>query len=124
MLLSPFDVLSVDLSCPSVCPSAGTISVTKEGIKFSVKGDLGTGNILRKTGKGDKESEGTTVEMEEPVELTFALRYLNFFTKASPLSDKVVLCLSKDVPLRVEYEIENFGHIRYYLAPKIDEDGA
>lgn len=37
---------------------------------------------------------------------------------------QVVLCLSKDVPLRVEYEIENFGHIRYYLAPKIDEDGA
>lgn len=65
--------------------------MTKEGIKFSVKGDLGTGNILRKAGKaeGKEKDVGTTIEMDEPVELTFALRYLNFFTKASPLSDKV-----------------------------------
>ena len=28
---------------------AGTIGVTKEGVRFSVKGDLGTGNILRKS---------------------------------------------------------------------------
>ncbi len=103
---------------------AGTIGVSKEGVKFSVKGDLGTGNIQRKATKGSKDdgSDATTIEMEEPVELTFALRYLNYFTKASPLSDKVVLCLSKDVPLRVEYGIEGYGHIRYYLAPKIDED--
>lgn len=47
---------------------------------------------------------------------------LSYALALSPV--QVVLCLSKDVPLRVEYEIENFGHIRYYLAPKIDEDGA
>jgi len=100
--------------------------VNKEGIKFSVKGDLGTGNIMRKQTKGKKDdgSDSTTVEMEEPVELTFALRYLNFFTKATPLSDKVRLHLSKDVPLMVEYAIENIGHLRYYLAPKIDDEAA
>jgi len=110
-------------SCPR---SAGTITVNKEGIKFSVKGDLGTGNIMRKQTKGKKDdgSDSTTVEMEEPVELTFALRYLNFFTKATPLSDKVRLHLSKDVPLMVEYAIENIGHLRYYLAPKIDDEAA
>ena len=53
--------------------------------------------------------------------LNFALRYLNFFTKATPLSASVVLHLSKDVPLVVEYQIEELGHIRFYLAPKIDE---
>ena len=62
------------------------------------------------------------IEMDEPVELTFAMRYLNFFCKAAPLSPTVTLSLSKDVPLVVEFKIENYGYVRYYLAPKIDED--
>ena len=60
--------------------------------------------------------------MQEPVSLTFALRYLNLFTKATPLSDSVTLSMSKDVPLVVEYRIGDMGYIRYYLAPKIEED--
>ena len=62
------------------------------------------------------------VTFEEPVALNFALRYLNFFTKATPLSASVVLHLSKDVPLVVEYQIEELGHIRFYLAPKIEDE--
>ncbi len=59
-----------------------TISVNKEGVRFSVKGDLGVGNVLRKQSKSsEKAEEHTTIEMEEATELTFALRYLNFFTK-------------------------------------------
>ena len=61
--------------------------------------------------------------MEEPVELTFALQYLNSFTKATPLSATVALNMSKEVPLMVEYKIENLGFMRFYLAPKIDEGG-
>jgi proliferating cell nuclear antigen len=64
----------------------------------------------------------TKVEMDEPVCLNFALRYLNFFTKASSLSDTVILSLSADVPLVVEYRIAELGHIRYYLAPKIEDE--
>eukprot|EP00967_Tisochrysis_lutea_P046989 scaffold57175_cov35-Tisochrysis_lutea.AAC.3 len=60
--------------------------------------------------------------MEEPVCLNFALRYLNFFTKATSLSDTVILSLSADVPLVVEYRINELGHIRYYLAPKIEDE--
>jgi proliferating cell nuclear antigen len=98
------------------------IAVSKEGVKFHVKGDLGAGNILRKQSpKGTKEEVATTVEMAEPTELTFALRYLGFFTKATSLSDQVVLHMSKDVPLMVEYKIESFGHMRFYLAPKVDD---
>jgi proliferating cell nuclear antigen len=104
---------------------AGTIAVTKEGVKFSVKGDLGVGNITRKQSKSaDKEEESTIIEMEEGVELTFALRYLNFFTKATPLSAQVVLHMSKDIPLMVEYKCEELGWMRFYLAPKIEEEAA
>jgi proliferating cell nuclear antigen len=69
------------------------------------------------------QTEDTTViELKETVSLTFALRYLNFFTKATPLSSTVTLKMSKDVPLVVEYKIGDFGNLSYYLAPKIDEE--
>lgn len=101
------------------------IACTKEGVKFSAAGDIGAANIkLAQTANADKEEEAVTVDMQEPVTLTFACRYLNSFTKATPLSPVVQLSMSADVPLVVEYRIGDIGHIRYYLAPKIeDEDG-
>jgi proliferating cell nuclear antigen len=101
-----------------------TIAVGKSGVKFSVTGELGSGNMTLKenTSVDTKEEDRVTIEMEEPVALNFALRYLNFFTKATPLSGSVILNLSKDVPLVVEYRIEELGHIRYYLAPKIEDE--
>lgn len=99
------------------------ICCTKEGVKFSASGDLGTGNVkLAQTANVDKEEEAVIIEMQEAVTLTFALRYLNFFTKATPLSGQVSLSMSPDVPLVVEYKIGDMGYVRYYLAPKI-EDG-
>ena len=100
-----------------------TIGVTKEGVRFSVSGDIGAANVTcRQTNSADKEDEQVVIEMDEPCELTFAMRYLNFFTKATPLSGTVTLSLSKDVPLVVEYKIQEYGFVRYYLAPKIDDE--
>lgn len=61
--------------------------------------------------------------MNEPVSLTFALRYLNSFAKATPLSNTVTLSLSSELPVVVEYKIAEMGYVRFYLAPKIEEDG-
>lgn len=101
-----------------------TIGCTKEGVSFSVEGDVGKANIIIKpTDSVDKDKEGTEIQMEEPVELTFALRYLKFFTQATPLSKQVTLSLSPDVPLLVEYPLDsNTGRVAYYLAPKIDDE--
>ena len=60
--------------------------------------------------------------MQEPVSLTFALRYLNSFCKATNLSTTVTLSMSKELPVVVEYKILDVGYIRYYLAPKIEDD--
>ena len=65
--------------------------------------------------------ERVTVTMEEPVTLNFALRYLTLFTKATPLGPVVTLSMTPDNPIVVEYPIDTFGYVRYYLAPKIDE---
>ncbi|XBH65456.1 hypothetical protein VPH35_119047 [Triticum aestivum] len=99
------------------------ISVTKEGVKFSTAGDIGTANIVcRQNTTVDKPEQSTIIEMQEPVSLTFALRYMNSFTKASPLSDQVTISLSSELPVVVEYKIGEMGYIRFYLAPKIEED--
>merc|ERR1712212_558326 len=99
------------------------IACTKEGVKFSAAGDIGTANIkLAQTSSVDKEEEAVVIDMQEPVTLRFACRYLNMFTKASPLSPQVTLSMSPDVPLVVEYAIGDIGHIRYFLAPKIEDE--
>ena len=101
------------------------ISASKEGVRFSVDGDLGCGNItLRETSASDaKPDDKVTIKIDDTaLELTFALNYLNMFTKATPLSPTVTLKMAPEVPLVVEYPIESGGHIRYYLAPKIEDD--
>ncbi|XP_074647694.1 proliferating cell nuclear antigen-like [Tubulanus polymorphus] len=98
------------------------ISCTKEGIKFTSSGDLGTGNItLAQHASADKGDE-VSIEIKEAIVLNFSLRYLNFFTKATSLSPFITLSMAPGVPLVVEYKIEDLGHIRYYLAPKLDDE--
>jgi proliferating cell nuclear antigen len=99
------------------------ITCTKEGVKFSTSGDTANGSVtLRANNSTDEEKDAVIIEMQQPVELNFALTFLNNFTKATPLSPRVTLHLINDSPLMVEYKIEQAGHIRYYLAPKIEED--
>lgn len=99
------------------------ISAAKDGVKFQVSGDMGTGSIVCKQNSAvDEEDDSIQIKLEEEVSLTFALRYLNFFAKATPLSGTVSLKMSPDVPLVVEYGIEEMGHIRFYLAPKIEDE--
>ena len=45
-----------------------TISVTKEGIRFSVAGTIGTGNVLiRQNAAAENDKDQVIVDMEEPV---------------------------------------------------------
>ena len=68
-----------------------TISVSKDGVKFATTGDIGQANITcRQNTSVDKDNQ-TVIDLQEPVTLTFALRYLNSFTKATPLAPMVQL---------------------------------
>merc|ERR1719198_332464 len=50
---------------------------SKEGIRFSVQGDIGSGNVMLKPRESDKPEEKVALTVHEPVVATFALRYLN-----------------------------------------------
>lgn len=67
----------------------------------------------------DKPSENVEIDLTEPVALTFSLKYLTNFCKASGLSETVKLCLSSEVPLLVEYGLSSNSYLRFYLAPKV-----
>jgi proliferating cell nuclear antigen len=99
------------------------IQASKDGIRFSVQGDVGTGNVVLKPRESEKPEDRVSLTVHESVTATFALRYLVTFAKAAPLSSTVELGLGPDSPLSVKYELEKAdnGYMQFYLAPKIDE---
>ena len=99
-----------------------TIEASLEYVNFSIEGEVGSGNIKIST-NGDGNGGEKMTDKVEKVTLSFALRYLNMFNKASSLCNYVKLMLAAETPLVVEYEIENMGSLKYYLAPKINENG-
>merc|ERR1712110_181283 len=95
------------------------IKANKEGITFSVQGDVGSGNVLLKPRESEKPEEKVALTVHEPVVATFALRYLVNFAKAAPLCGTVELGLGPDAPLLVKYNLEtgDNGYMQFYLAP-------
>merc|ERR1711871_1237732 len=52
------------------------VQASKEGIRFSVQGDIGAGNVMLKPREGEKPEDRVSLTVQEPVTATFALRYL------------------------------------------------
>jgi proliferating cell nuclear antigen len=99
------------------------IETTKNVIKFGVNSESVGGMIKIEENDSDNLDEQTLINVEdEGVNLAFALRYLNMFTKASSLSQQVSLYLSKEFPLMVEYKLQQLGVLKFYLAPRISND--
>jgi len=99
-----------------------SIECTKEGVKFACNGDIGSGSVTLRTHTDvDKPEKSVDIALSEPVALTFSLKYLVNFCKASGLSETVKLCLSNEVPLLVEYTLASNSHLRFYLAPKVKD---
>merc|ERR1711866_29922 len=83
------------------------VKASKEGITFSVQGDVGAGNVMLKPREADKPEDKVSLTVHEPVTATFALRYLVNFSKAAPLCGTVELGLGPDAPLLVRYNLKN-----------------
>ncbi|KAM0332317.1 hypothetical protein ACHAQA_002593 [Verticillium albo-atrum] len=115
-----FKRICMDLSAMS---ESVTIDASKDGVKFSCNGDIGNGAVtLRSHQNVDKPQTNVDIELTEPVSLTFSLKYLVNFCKASGLSPSVKISLSNEVPLLVEYELAGTSFLRFYLAPKIGDE--
>lgn len=106
--------------CLQLLTAIVSLECNKEGVKFSTQGDIGSGAVtLRSHTDVEKPDNNVDIDLSEPVALTFSLKYLVNFCKATGLSSSVKLCLSNEVPLLVEYELTNGSYLRFYLAPKV-----
>lgn len=99
-----------------------TISTNTDFVQFAVESEAGSGSIRLGANDGMSRDDATTLEVTEPVQQQFAIRYLNMFNKAAPLSSQTRLCLHQEQPLVVEYRIDQLGVLKYYLAPKINDE--
>jgi len=91
--------------------------------KEKKKGGAEKKDVKAKTlGDSTASVKDVSITLEKEVALSFGTRYMNFFAKATSLSDYVLLSLSPDLPVVVEYKINSMGNVRFYLAPRIGED--
>lgn len=99
-----------------------TISAIKDCLKFSAEGEIANGSVLVRQNASADDKIATQINMVQPASLGLSLKFLNMFTKATSLSEHVILGLSDGVPMLVEYPIEDLGYLRFYLAPKVGDD--
>lgn len=99
------------------------IEVDEKVATFSFSGKAGAGKIKLKQNSAEKTEDQIDIKCDEQVNSNYGLQYLNSFAKASSLSSHVTLNLSTQFPLMIEYEIENMGFVKFYLAPKMDDEG-
>lgn len=89
---------------------------------MSFGSEIGSGSVMMRHGSG-KKGETVTLDVDEPVALSFACRYLNLFSRVSCIASTVGLNMSIDTPLMMEYQLpDSLGNLRFYLAPKISDD--
>lgn len=98
------------------------ISTTKKSITFSVHGDIVNGDMELRENNSNRPSETIKIDVDETVTNSFSLTFLNQFTRASSLSDTVNLYMSENTPLVVDFPISDFGSLKFYLAPKLNEE--
>ncbi len=88
------------------------INVSVDVVNFSVKGDIGEGNVSLTNLKFDVK----------PVKVTFSIKHLLNFTKATAMSDDLNLCISDGCPMMINYRMEHDSYVKFYLAPKLDSE--
>lgn len=94
------------------------LRVDKEGVVFTASGDMGDASFALVRGREEKED----VFIEGEGRGRFSTKYLQLFAKATPLCRSLSMNLPVGAPLCLEYRMAELGTLRYYLAPKIEDD--
>jgi proliferating cell nuclear antigen len=85
------------------------------------------GNILELSCFGDFANQETQIECIEHAKRrtggVFSLKYINLFTKATNMCSSIQIMQdgeNDNMPIVFRYTIANFGHLKFYLAPKVE----
>ena len=99
------------------------VQCRKDSVSFSVTDSLLSATTKYTSGViKEKAEEEIEVKVSEDCTVSYALRYLKAISGASGLSPRVSLSFSDSFPLLVEYTLNEEGFVRFYLAPKVNEE--
>ena len=102
-------------------------SIVSDHVRFEataesllMKGDGIMGSVSVEMGR---ESESVlSLEISETSKAMFSLNYLSDIVKAaSAVSEVATIEFSTDMPIRLDFEMQQEGKLQYYLAPRIDD---
>jgi proliferating cell nuclear antigen len=100
-----------------------SVRCTEGSISFSVADASVEATTTFNAGVGPESSEDEVeVDVSESCRVSYALRYLKAMSAAAGLASRVSLSFSPHFPLLVEYALNEGGFVRFYLAPKVDDD--
>lgn len=83
---------------------------------------MAKGEIELRENNSSDENERVTIDVDSPISQSFSLVFLSQFCKAQVLSNAVRIYLSENTPLVLEFKIGSLGDLKYYLAPKLEEN--
>lgn len=91
------------------------LEITNDGVRISATGDMGSASSLWEKGADDI----LELKSEESSSATFTLSYLQDIVNVASVSSEIArLELSTDMPIKMDFELEQ-GRLIYYLAPCI-----
>jgi len=102
-------------------------SIVSDHVRFEataesllMKGDGIMGSVSVEMGR---ESESVlSLEISETSKAMFSLNYLSDIVKAaSAVSEVATIEFSTDMPIRLDFEMQQEGKLQYYLAPRIED---
>tara|TARA_B110000495_G_C23028129_1_gene611470 strand:- start:2071 stop:2919 length:849 start_codon:yes stop_codon:yes gene_type:complete len=68
------------------------------------------------------DDEDITYRNLQDIELFFDIEIMTLFTKCYNLNKKIIIIIGHNVPIELKYTLFETGYIRYFIAPKIEED--
>ena len=89
------------------------ISLKDEVVHLDANGDIKMNVVL-------EDFIEYAIEEEGEFDVLFSLKYLHWMCGFSKLSQEIELHFSKELPMKMVYNIDN-NFVRFFLAPKIDD---
>ncbi|OHT08681.1 proliferating cell nuclear antigen [Tritrichomonas foetus] len=94
-------------------------------VTFSVSAStFNSSTTFTSGGPAENADEEIEIDVSEECKVSYALRYLKVISGSSALANRVTLCFSPHFPLLVEYDMNEGGFVRFYLAPKVEDSGS
>jgi proliferating cell nuclear antigen len=92
------------------------IKCTDDRINFSASGEEGTADIELTLDNVESYSiiEGETISTK------YSLKFLTKCVELSSAYDAVSVEISRELPLRIQWDLQNLSYLRFYIASKID----